>query len=349
MTRDKQIVGTAGENGRDEKTSRNIHGVVKNLVLFIFVGLISQLITIPSQAVSSCRLTTNQADIQFTNLSPITIRINKTEPSNNECRYLYFNDNLASWGLGGQHEGLSAVGFPQTNEPFFDVTFRPSYPYKNGFHQIKIKQQGGEELVVTVSINLDYRALGLYTVDFSLDCDDPKPDREFQCTISPEIGGELRQQVKGEYMVDLSYRVKGQTKWIKEEKFNWDINEGVVLTLFKTTKPVEVRAVIDWEEKRYSLNENFVPSVKVQFTLPGAATVGKSFEIRARTISQYTANCVVIGTAGSRSVTNRFKITKGVGRVSLYGPVPGELKIQVMCAANDFSDVNQMIYTYIRR
>jgi hypothetical protein len=238
-------------------------------------------------------------------------------------------------------EGYEARVIGQT-DTYYNVTIKPTNPLKNGTYPLILNTSQSQKLNMIIIVNIDSKSEGLYSVDFDFGCDTPVYNQLGKCTLTPSIEGAGRLMVKGKYFVSYSYRNNGSGSWMKRKPFNWDISEGVILSLSTVTKPLEVKVSTTFQGKIYSFEETIFPEAKLALTSPNAAIVGREFSLVVRTIKQYSGNCYV----NNPAIT--FRIKGGYGMVRVYGKTPGDLYLNVRCQSSAWADSEGKKFVFIR-
>ena len=286
------------------------------------------------------KLTTDQTTITFTDRNPIKFKVYPSDLSTiNGVRteYLYFNNSLDIFNTEGYR-----VQSDGQNGSYYTVSVVPADPIKNGTYSLAIQQLNSKVLYMTIVINIDVKAQGLYATTFDFECNVPNFNESAKCTITPQIDGAGRNLASGKYNVSYSYRTKGSSSWIKQKNFDWDIKEGVISTFIKVVKPLEVKGSASFEGQRTDFSSVIYPRAKLNVTSTNAATVGQNFYLFVSSIKQYSATC---------SVNNSIplNIKNGFGKALIYGRTPGNLNLYVTCQSPNWANSYGTRFVYIRQ
>lgn len=283
-------------------------------------------------------LTSDKMELNFTSTEPQIIELTPSDipETYGKQEYVYLNDEYRRvYG-----KGFSAyVDGVETGK--IKVVVYPTNPFFNGNYILNVNFYNGPDVSIKVNVNIDVKALGLYTTTFEFDCDSPAYGKSLNCNVYPEISGDGKEMVAGTFKTTLSYQVVGTSKWRTDKPFTWDIKKGVVHTSDPMVKPTKVRAEIVFDGQTY----NFETIVKLKSTIsisaPGAAIVGESFNVQVKTSKQHSGTCSLFGT--------KFNVRNGVGSTRVYGIKPGNLTLWVICAENStWASMSTTKYMYIR-
>jgi hypothetical protein len=224
---------------------------------------------------------------------------------------------------------------------FWTITITPkSYRgMKNGTYDLDVFElnsgTASTPLRISITVNVDAKLNNLYEPNFEFYCDS---------TFYGEQTGVGADLVEGKYEVTYSYRQIGQKNWTKGKGFSWDVKKGVVFYPFKITKPTQMQVNVGFEGKQFPFVIDLTkPKAKIQLSAPGAAIVGDSFTLYARTIKNYSGSCVV------NNYSMQFKIKKGFGSINLYGVTPGNLNLYVSCSSSNWADSGSSAFVFIRQ
>ena len=286
------------------------------------------------------KLTTDQTTITFTDRNPIKFKVYPSDLSTiNGVRteYLYFNNSLDIFNTEGYR-----VQSNGQNGSYYTVAVEPADPIKNGTYSLAIQQLNSKVLYMTIVINIDVKAQGLYATTFDFECNVPNYNESAKCTITPKIDGAGRDLATGKYIVSYSYRSKGSSSWIEQKKFTWDIQQGVISTFISVTKPLEIKGSATFEGQTTNFNSTIYPRVKLNATSTNAAIVGQNFYLFVASIKQYSASCSV-----NNSIP--FNIKSGFGKVLIYGKTPGNLNLYISCQSPSWANSFASRFVYIRQ
>ena len=224
----------------------------------------------------------------------------------------------------------------------YQILIAPGTEIKNGTYNFALKIMSSQPLNFTVVIDIDPNSENLYTLNFGLSCPPPSFGKVYKCTITPELEGAGKKLAYGKYNVTYSSRSIGSQKWKVLGNLDWDIQNAVISTFGKLTKPIDIKAKIAFNGKDYELIQTIKPKPQITFFAPGAAIVGESFRLIANAPKNYSGNCVV------NNYSMQFKVKNGNGSILIYGQTPGNLNLYVNCKSSDWADSGGYKFVYIR-
>jgi len=150
------------------------------------------------------------------------------------------------------------------------------------------------------------------------------------CRINSYFEGEYAQEWTADVItVAWQVRPKGTKQWAWYPPAEYSINEDIKFVDYVGTRePAEVRATITYRGKEYTTSQvAILPIPKLIIRAPGAAIVGSNFKVVVNALKSYSANCNLNSNA-------KFSIKNGVGKVTVYGRMPGRTILIVTCSAN---------------
>jgi hypothetical protein len=222
----------------------------------------------------------------------------------------------------------------------YDLTVTPLRPLDNGTHELKIStdSNGSNAITLTYTINVDLDAENLYKVNsFSLDC-----GVDNICRVQPDITGDYPDEWAGQAKIEFRTRAKGTNKWTNySPKFDTFWDEPSELNLNFISTPTDVAAKVTYRNQVFNLSTTIKPKPGISLSAPGSAIVGFNFTVLISGPKKYSGSCSV----------NGFKVAikNGIGRLTLYGKTPGNLRLWMVCNANsNWAATSQGRYVYIR-
>jgi hypothetical protein len=222
----------------------------------------------------------------------------------------------------------------------YDLTITPLRPLVNSTHELKIStdSNGLNAITLTYTINVDLDAENLYTVNtFSLDC-----GIDNICRVQPDITGDYPDEWVGQAKIEFRIRAKGTNKWTNyAPKFDTFGDEPSELNLKFISTPTDVAAIVTYRNQVFNLSTTIKPKPALSLSAPGSAIVGFNFTVLISGPKKYSGSCSVNGF--------QIAIKNGIGKLSLYGKTPGNLRLWMVCKANsNWAATSQGRYIYIR-
>lgn len=222
----------------------------------------------------------------------------------------------------------------------YDLMITPLRPLTNDTYELKISTDSNGSNAITLSyfINLDLDAEDLYTVNgFSLDC-----GIDNICRVQPDITGDYPDEWAGQAKIEFRTRAKGTNKWTNySPKFDTFWDEPSELNLNFISTPTDVAAKVTYRNQVFNLSTTIKPKPGISLSAPGSAIVGFNFTVLISGPKKYSGSCSVNG--------SKVAIKNGIGRLTLYGKTPGNLRLWMVCNANsNWAATSQGRYVYIR-
>lgn len=150
------------------------------------------------------------------------------------------------------------------------------------------------------------------------------------CRINSYFEGEFSDEWAADVItVAWQVRTKGTKQWAGYPPTEYPLSEDIKFVDYVgTSEPEEVRALITYRGKKYTTSQATVlPIPKLTIRAPGAAIVGSNFKVVVNAPKSYSANCDLNSNA-------KFSIKNGIGRVTVYGRMPGRTILIVSCSPN---------------
>ena len=301
------------------------------LILILTLSLTS----LSGAKAAEVELKTEQTRITFTNFD------------NRELK-LYFNDFVGSTQLCirdlaeaflGRYELSKPIGQPDN---FYKFEIRPKESTANGTYSVFIRHCSSNislELVIVVQI--DAKALGLYDVEFELDCRDTNFGEKIYCYITGDASGPQYKSVDGDFEAVYFVRTLGTKKWKWVRSRTLGFYDGVAVSLTTISKPTEIRAKVAFENEIYELIAEVYPKPNLKIGAPRALIVGQSFVLEVTGSRKFSGKCIFNG--GST-----FKMVNGFGSIRLITRNPGKLDLTVQCSAPNWATSFAYEFIWVR-
>ena len=312
--------------------------MLKQLLIVATVAISTTLpIAGSNAAYSPLSTVSNNDEIRIGHVTSVEYQINS---SNGTTGDLLLNGNPNQSSQDGYEVEVTAKSAKS-----YTLTFTPTRPIFNAQYPLLVSQSpnGADALELQVSINLDPEYENLFHVDgFTFEC---SSTGDYLCVVSPQISDvkypkELEMWVP--YEIERKSRAKGSTKWssVSYEGFpltdeaRWGYSRDISV-------PTEVSVKVKYREKIFNFISIALPIPRVSLSTAGSAIVGQNFSVSISGPKNYSATCSINGF--------QLAVKNGVGKISLYGKRPGNLRLFAVCKANaNWATASQGRDIYIR-
>ena len=304
-------------------------------IVLIFIGTTFSEFA-PALATSNLSTVSDMREVRINRVQSVDFQIISSGETSGDL-YLNGNPNQSS------EEGY-AVEVTSRSTNSYTLTFTPTRPIFNAQYPLEVSQSanGDGALELQVSINLDPELENLFRVDgFTFECS----ANGYLCEVRPQItGGDYPEELEMwvPYEVEIKSRAKGSTKWSSTSYESYVLTTDAQWAYSRSISlPTEVAVRIKYRDKLFNFVSVALPIPKISFTAPGSAIVGKNFTVLISGPKKYSGMCSVNGF--------QVSIKNGVGRTTIYGKRPGNLRLFMICNSNpNWANTSQGRDIYIR-